>query len=312
MGGKSTPAAPDYAAAAQQQAQSSRDVTEQQSWGNRPDQITPFGSQTWGNQMEWDPSTQQYLNKWTQTTNLTPQSQKALDDQFAQQAQRSALGTTVTNRIGSDLGEGMNWKDIQPQIGAPVHAQDYGDMSAYRQKMEDNLYSRATSRLDPMWDKREQAQRAQLYNMGAKEGDPAYNEAMHQFNQDRNDAYQQAQYGATAGGGVEQANQIGMGGQIQSQQQQGSAYDTQLRQQAIAEELQKRGQNLNEANAIMSGQQVGLPSMPSFSQNAASQGVQSLQAADMQGQADLAAFNAKQQATQGMISGVGSIAGGMM
>jgi len=52
--------------------------------------------------------------------------------------------------------------------------------------------------------------------------------------------------------------------------------------------------------------------MPSFSQNAASQGVQSLQAADMQGQADLAAFNAKQQATQGMISGVGSIAGGMM
>jgi hypothetical protein len=159
--------------------------------------------------------------------------------------------------------------------------------------------------LDPQWNTRQEQQRAQLYNMGATEGDPAYNQAMQQFGQDRNDAYQQAQYGATAGGGIEQANQIAMGGQIQNQQ-------GQLRQQAIAEEMQRRGFSLNEINAAMSGQQVGLPSMPGFTNNQAAQGVQALQAAGMTGQGNLDTYNSGQQATQGLLSGVGSIAGGLM
>ena len=37
------PEAPDYVGAAEQQADSSRIVTEQQNWANRPTQITPFG-----------------------------------------------------------------------------------------------------------------------------------------------------------------------------------------------------------------------------------------------------------------------------
>jgi hypothetical protein len=313
MGKKSTPKSPDYAGAAKEQAQSSREVTEQQSWGNRPDQVTPFGSTTWGNQMEWDPSTQQYLNKWTQNTEVNPRLQPALDSQFDVQNTRGTLGADVAKRMASgELSKDMDWDAIQPGMGARVGARDYGDSGTLRNRMEDNLYGRATSRLDPQWQSRGDDLRAQLYSMGAKEGDPAYDRAMQEFGRDRNDAYQQAQYGATAGGASEQANEIGMGGAIQGQQQQASAYDTQLRQQAIAEELQKRGTNLNEMNAIISGQQVGVPQMPTFNTNAASQGVQSLQAAQMQGQADLDRFNAKQQAVQGMMSGVGSIAGGMM
>ena len=48
------------------------------------------------------------------------------------------------------------------------------------------------------------------------------------------------------------------------QSMQGANYANQLRQQQIAEEMQRRGYGLNEINALLSGQQVGMPSMPSF------------------------------------------------
>jgi hypothetical protein len=309
MGKKSSPAAPDYTGAAQAQAQSSREVTEQQSWANRPDQITPFGAQQWSNQLQWDPSTQQYLNRWTQNTTVAPELQGAVRDQMETISNRAALGSTVSNRLNQDFGESMDWDAIQPQIGERVAAQDYGNINDFRKTQEDNLYNRAASRLDPQWTNRQGDLRSQLYNMGAREGDPAYDRAMQEFGRDRNDAYNQAIFSSVAGGGAEAANQIGMGGQIQNQQQQSSAYDTQLRQQKIAEELQRRGSNLNELNAITSGQQVGLPSMPQFNTAGAAQPVQALQAAQLTGQANLDAFNAQQAGTQGMLSGITGVAG---
>lgn len=47
MGSKSAPPAPDYAAAAGQQAQASRQITAEQTAANRPNTYTPWGSQTW-------------------------------------------------------------------------------------------------------------------------------------------------------------------------------------------------------------------------------------------------------------------------
>jgi hypothetical protein len=308
----STPDAPDYTGAAREQAQSSREVTEQQSWANRPDQVTPFGSQTWQNQAVWDPSTNQYLNRWQQNTQVNPRLQPAVDAQMDTTVNRAQLGADVSNRLQNDFGQAMDWSGIQPPMGQSVAPTDYGDTATLRNRMEGNLYDRATSRLDPQWNNRQSDLRSQLYNMGAKEGDPAYNRAMQEFGRDRNDAYQQAQYGAVAGGGTEMANQIGMGGQIQGQRQQASSYDTQLRQQAIAEELQRRGTNLNELNAIISGQQVGMPAMPTFNTTQAAQPMQALQAAQMTGQSNLDAFNARQAGTQGMLSGIAGLAGGAM
>jgi len=48
------------------------------------------------------------------------------------------------------------------------------------------------------------------------------------------------------------------------QMMQGSNYANQLRQQQMAEMMQQRGFSLNEINALMSGQQVGMPQMPDF------------------------------------------------
>jgi hypothetical protein len=102
------------------------------------------------------------------------------------------------------------------------------------------------------------------------------------------------------------------GSQDFQQQMQASQYQTQLRQQQIAEEMQKRGWTLNEINALMSGQQVGMPSMPGFNTASKSDTTNYLGAAQAQGQADLDRFNAEQQAMQGMMSGIGSMAGGFM
>lgn len=305
MGGKSAPPTPDYAAAAAEQARSSREVTEQQTWANRPTQITPFGTQSWSNTPEWDPTTGQYLNKWTQTTSLTPDLQQAADAQGRVTNQRSQLASDLTGRLQSEMGSPMDWSNL-PETGGAVAAPEYGDLNAFRQKQEDNLYSRATSRLDPQWQQRQDALRNQLYSAGVKEGDAGYERAMANFNRDRNDAYDQARTSAIAGGGAEMANQIGMGGQVQGQQQGASAYQTQLRQQAISEELQKRGFSLNEINAALSGQQVSTPNMPNFTPAAASQANQALTAAQLTGQGQLNAFNAQQAGTQGLLSGLTS------
>jgi len=83
-----------------------------------------------------------------------------------------------------------------------------------------------------------------------------------------------------------------------------SQYQNQLRQQAIAEEAQRRNMSLNEMNALLSGQQVQAPNMPGFNTAGASQAPELLKAAGMQNQSTMDSFNAQQQAQQAMMSGV--------
>lgn len=72
-----------------------------------------------------------------------------------------------------------------------------------RQHAEDAIYGRETSRLDPQWQQREQQFGSTLANQGIDPNSEAYAKAMGNFGRDRNDAYQQANYGAIMGGGQE-------------------------------------------------------------------------------------------------------------
>lgn len=342
---KSAPKAPDYAGAAREQAQSSREVTEQQTWANRPTQNTPWGQSTWENNSEWDPTTNQYINKWTQNVNLTPEQQASLDSQQRIQQGRSGLAESMLTRANEEYGPMMDWSQM-PQGGGSVQAgnlQTSLDFSGApevssgadtRNRAEDAIYQRASSRLDPRFQQQEGDIRAKLYNQGLREGDAAWQREMDNFGRTKEDAYQTAMNEAIMGGGQEASREFGMDsarrsmmtgemtqqanfgnnalGQQLGQDIQAGGYNTQQRQQAITEEMQRRGFSLNEINAILTGQQVGMPGMPSFTNAAAPQGVQSLQAAQMTGQSNLDAFNAEQAAMQGMMSGAGSIAGGFM
>lgn len=101
-------------------------------------------------------------------------------------------------------------------------------------------------------------------------------------------AAQQALYGQQAGvagfGLQQQQQQFGQNLQANNQnfgqQMQMANYQNQLRQQQIAEALQQRGQGLNEANALLSGQQVSSPQFASFSNAGQSQAPDLLGAAN--------------------------------
>jgi hypothetical protein len=295
--GKSAPKAPNYEKAAEAQAQSSKEVTEQQSWANRPDQYTPWGQQTWQNQSVWDPTTNQNINRWTQNTTLTPESQRSLNAELGLQAGRSELGASLLPRAQDEFGQSMDWSKFDP-MGASVKGG-----SGYNKQAGDAIYQQWADRALPEQDRQTEQTRTRLYNMGLKEGDDAYDQEMRKLGEQQGDAMRQATYQSTIGSGQEASR-------MQGQDLAASGFDTQRRQQQIAEEMSKRGFSLNEINAIISGQQVAMPQMPGFQNASRAEGTQNLAAAQMTGQAELDRFNAQQAATQGMMSGVGSMAGG--
>jgi len=83
-----------------------------------------------------------------------------------------------------------------------------------------------------------------------------------------------------------------------------------LRQQAIAEQAQRRGMSLNEMNALMSGQQVNMPNMPQFNQAGISQTPNLFGAAQSQYGAALDAANAKNAGISNAFGGLTSLASG--
>lgn len=138
--------------------------------------------------------------------------------------------------------------------------------------------------------------------------------------QARNQALmQQQQQQANAGNFFNQAQQ-NMFGQNQAANQQNFAqmmqaanYQNQLRQQAIAEQAQRRGMSLNEMNALLTGQQVGVPQMPSFTNASAAQPTNFLGAAQAAGNYGLGAAQMNQANSPdfGSLLGSGLMAAGM-
>jgi hypothetical protein len=311
--GKETPKAPDYAKAAEEQAQGSREAINMQNWANRPGQYTPFGNQTWESSAQIDPATGQRVTAWNQYTTLAPEAQRALDAQLGLQAGRSELGASLMPRAEQEFGSKMDWS----QFGGPGGRVDPYTLDAaekYRKGAEEAIYGQWSSRAMPEQARSEEALRTRLANQGFSEGDEGYDYALQKMREQQADAQRQAQYQATIGAGGEAQRMLGMeaqaGAQNFGQRMQASQYDTQRRQQEIAEAMQQRGFSLNEINALLTGQQVGMPSMPGFNTSAAAQGPQYMQAAQLTGQADLDRFNASQAGWQGLLGGAGSLAQG--
>ncbi len=441
---KSTPEAPDYRAAAEETAASSRNVTEQQTWANRPTINTPFGQQTWNVTPQWDEATGQYLNSWEQNTNLTPEAQSALDSQLRLTQGRSDLAEGLLGRVQDEYGEPMDWSQFQEQATTPEANQydasglpsfgDTPDVPTYDlnglpsrgnipqggnytpEEIQRNLsteglqgvdpsqryyddagnaiYNQFSSRAEPQFTRDAEALRTQLYNQGLREGDEAYDRELENLRQSQNDARQQASYQATIGAGSEAARmhgmdtstrgqqfgerqaggafansaaeqalaqQLGIGGQrfsegstnaqmtdaqraaaLQEQlgtgaqrftqesaaagmndqrrqqagqeqlafgqnrfaeEMQAANFQNQGRQQQIAEEMQRRGFSLNEIQALLSGQQVNMPSMPGFNSAQRSETTDYSGAAQNQYGAAMDAFNAQQQQMQGLMQG---------
>lgn len=289
MGKKSGPPAPDYAAAAAEQGQSSKEVTNMQTWANRPTLNTPWGSQTWQASPTTDPATGQPVTSWTSNINLSPQQQQALDAQMAVQTGRSQAAQDMLGRATESMGTPLDYSGVT----AGADRID-GDYNAWRQKGQDA----ALEFQKPLQEQRRQSLETQLANMGVTRGSEAWNREMMRINdQDTRDNLQ-----AFSAGQQEAA--LGLNSALKA-----GSFNQQLRQQDIAEMYQQRQQPLNELNALLTGQQVNSPQMPGFTNAGAAQPVQALSAANMQYQAGLDAYNAENALFGNLMSGGLSAAG---
>lgn len=218
-------------------------------------------------------------------------------------------------------------------FGAPLPQFD----SSYR----DTVANQMMQKMQPVHDYQQRQLETKLANMGFHAGTEGYNRELNNLNQrqsaERYNALDQAGNEAqrlynmqmgTAQQGYQQnlgaaqfqnqalgqasaldlarmqAQNSAQGQQFNLNQQYANAQN-QLRQQAIAEQMQRRGMSLNEMNALLSGQQVQMPNMPSFAQSGQAQTPNILGATQMGYDAQLGAANA-QNAQFGNLLGAGA------
>jgi hypothetical protein len=274
--GKSKPDTPDYEGAAERTAESDREMLELQTVANRPDQNNPWGSTTWE---------QDDQGNWTQNSTLTPESQRALDAQLGLTGDRSEFGRELFGRVRDEFGEEMDWSGL-PEVGSGAGARD---------RAEENLYNRSTSRLDPQWEQRESQTQARLAAQGLRPGDPAYDQAMENMGRERTDAYDRATSSSIMGGGVEGERQYGL--------------ESSDRNRALTEEMQKRGMSLNEINALISGQQVATPQQQAFKSAGRAAGTDYSGAAGDAYQADANNASINNKAFENLMGGATAIYG---
>lgn len=298
-GGKGkAPPPPDYAGAAAQQAQASKEISNQQTWANRPTQNTPWGSTSWNTSAGVDPGSGQAITQWTQNETLNPNLQGALDSQISATRGRSDLAAGFQGRVQDDYSKPFDYSGLPAQQGATTQTTDAPAFAAQREQYTNAAFDQ----MRPEHQRQEASTRTMLANQGLTPGSAAYNTELERLG----GVQAQERWNAVNQGGIEQQR---MNQQMMSQQQQAFGQGGTVHQQAVAEEMQKRGMSLNEMNALMTGQQVGAPQMPSFMGAQAGQVPNYLGAATAQGQYNLNAAQMKNEGNAGLWGGLGQLAG---
>jgi len=358
MGGKgSPPSPPDYVGAAQLQGELSKEALTSQNYANRPVQNTPFGSTTWSTSQVTDPATGQPVTQWTQNTSLTPEMQRALNQQMGLQADRSTLASNFMTRVGQEYATPFNWQNLPQaaQLTGPsrlsTSVSDYTPgistglgsnapgLPQFDASYRDTVAQTLMERMQPVHERQQQQLETQLANQGFTVGSEGFKRAMGELQQRQagerynalDAAGQEAQRLFQMGMGSRQQamSELGFGNQAlgqaaamdlqqmqaqnaalsaqQSLNQQYADYQNRLRQQAIAEQMQRRGMSLNEMNALLSGQQVQMPNMPSFVSSGRAETPNILGATQMGYDAALGGYNAQQAGSNALLGGLFSL-----
>lgn len=206
----STPKAPDPVATAAAQSGMNRDTAQTQQLSNMIDQVGPDGNLTYQ---------QSGSNSFVDSTGKTVVIPKFTAVTSLSQAQQNIKNQTdaATLNLGTLANEQS--AKIRDLLNKPF---EYNNADA-----EKWAYDLGASRLDPRFQREQEALRSQLIASGLRPGSEAFDQQMAQFGQTKNDAY----------------NQLALNG----------------RSQAFQEALTERNQPINEISALMSGSQVSMP-----------------------------------------------------
>lgn len=314
-----------------------------QSW-QTDSQIDPATGQkvtTWTQNTTLAPGLQSALNSQIQLQNDRSQLAGGFMDRVAEEYRQpfdyANLPKMAQANAPASLGTSLT--DYTPGLttsfnfGAPLPQVD----SSYR----DTVANQLMQRMQPVHDYQQNQLETRLANQGFTVGSEGYKRALDELNQRQaaerfqaldqsgnemqrlfgmqmqtantgfNQNLQGAQFQNQALGqaaALDQGRMAAQNAAMGQQQNLNQAYVDQqnrVRQQAIAEQMQRRGMSLNEMNALLSGQQVNMPNMPSFTASGRAETPNLLGATQMGYDAQLGAYNA-QQAGFGNLLGAGA------
>jgi hypothetical protein len=222
------------------------------------------------------------------------------------QAGRSGAAETLLGQATGAFQKPADWGALP---GLKTLGSSGYDPTKARDRAEQALFQRQMGMIEPGLTQSEDARRTRMANMGfsPEGGSAGWERAQASMDANRQKAYSDAALASIAGGGAEAQRELGLATGAMS------AENT-ARQQAIAEMAQQRGMPLNELNALLTQQQVSTPQMPSFAQATAAQPLQSLAAAQAQGQQNInqQKLDAAGQPDYGSLIGAGASVAMMM
>ncbi len=230
--------------------------------------------------IEWDEAKarkwheDQARDRYTVETTLSPTNQRLYD--LTKQAQLG-YGEAANKQIQQASGalstpfSGQPYMDLQGGAIAGTAAAARGALDAAGRPLNTDYNAirqqsieAANSRLMPQFRQQEEQLRARLMNSGITEGSEAWNRAYRQLNEAQNDSRQQTLLNAEGltGQAIAQTGQLrqiplteyGMAANLSSN------FGNQATQ-GLQNALTVRAQPLNEAAALLTGQQVGVPQM---------------------------------------------------
>lgn len=313
MGDKSAPPAPDYTAAAHQQGIDSINLANAQTAANRPNVTTPWGSITWQNNgTAANPF-------WSGDVKLTPAQQQALNSQQNIQQYQSNLAQSLLGKEARQLtGDPNKTPEAQAFTGAGKGINM--DPSLVDQKTTDAVWDQFKRMQMPLQQQQTEQIQSQLEAQGLRPGDAAYDNQMNnlfntQFNQQQTAADQALLAGGQMGStlfnesNAAQAQNYGQGVDQTTRNNANISQNIQNKQADIALGEGQQAFTTNLMNGLLRGNTVANPTFPTAGPAGTAQPTDYLGAAKAQGDASLNAYNAQTSASNGLMAGLGTVAG---
>jgi hypothetical protein len=268
----SAPTPPDPVANSRVQGEMNERTARTNAALNRVNQVTPYGSLTytntgrgteWLNQrmeqdrqahadqgLTWDEanarshfgSQNPYQDEYTATTTLSPSEQRQFD--LSNEATETYGRAALSQLQRAEAGLSQPFEFTGGQAMTRPDFTGIGDPNQSRDAVEQALFAR----MNPGLQQGRASAETRLRNQGLTPGSEAWNAAIRDVNQQENDA----RLAVIAQAGQEQSRMFGLGmGQAN--------LNNAAVQQRLQQDLALRAQPVNEAAALLSGQQINMP-----------------------------------------------------